>query len=135
MFWFSGKVTRDEVIESQIASVSVVPQNGEFVTLTIFESDVEAPDATLAGLKDLYRRRSEQLKTIGSHRRAGATLLSDSSTARMLIPLWNALRDLNDTDITFAIFETLDDALAHLEVDPDYAREVMLKRRPVSAAA
>ena len=128
VFWFSGLVTREEVIESQIASVAVLPRNGEFATLMVFEDDLRVPDATLQGLKELYVSRGEQLKAIGAHRRAGATLLSGSSSARMLVPLWNALRDLSDTDVSFAIFEVLDDALDHLEVDPVYAQDVMAKR-------
>ena len=134
VFWFSGLVTREDVIESQIASVAVLPRSGEFATLMVLEDDLRVPDATLEGLKELYINRGKQLKASGARRRAGATLLSGSSSARMLVPLWNALRDLSDTDVSFAIFEALDDALGHLEVDPVYARDVMA-RRPAAATA
>ena len=131
VFWYSGEIARDEVVDSQIASGTVLRRGGEFATLIIFEADLRAPNATLESMKELYLSRGEQLKAIGARRRAGATLLSDSSSARMLMPLWNALRDLSDVDISFAIFEKLEDALGHLEIDPDYAREVMARRQPV----
>ena len=132
VFWYSGVVTREEVIECQRSSAAVLPRNGEFATLMIFEEDLRAPDATMEGLKALYLSRGEQLKAIGARRRAGATLLSGSSSARMLVPLWNSLRDLSDTDVSFAIFEALEDALDHLQVDPVYAREVMARRPPAA---
>lgn len=132
VFWYSGLITGEEVSASQIASAAVLPRGGEFATLIIFEADLRAPDATLETMKAFYLSRGEQLRAIGARRRAGATLLSESSSARMLMPLWNALRDLTDIDISFAIFEALEDALGHLEVDPDYAREVMRQRRPIS---
>lgn len=133
VFWFSGLVTRQETIDCQIASSAVLPRGGEFATLTIFEPDLQAPDATLESLKALYLHRGEQLKVIGARRRAGATLLSGSASARLLMPLWNALRDFTGTDISFAIFETLEDALGHLGIDLAYAQEVM-DRRPAAGS-
>lgn len=63
-----------------------------------------------------------------------SVLTSGSETIAVALATPSAFRQKNihDTDISFAMFEALDDALGPLGVDPAYAQEVMA-RRPAAA--
>lgn len=132
VFWYSGRITPEEARIAQIESWDAVPPGGEFVSLMLFDDDVTAPDATLDALTALYRGRGEQLKARGMHRRAGAAVGPGSADARHLMPLWNALRHLSDMDVTFTMFDDLDEAIEFLGVDRAAAMAVIERRPPAS---
>lgn len=122
--WFEGRITQDDLMNAVQRNNSLLPKNGEFVAITIVDPSTDISELDLKTLLGLYNSRAQQLSDLGAKRRAGAAVIPPKSDAPLLTNLWNALCEAGNQDLSFSLFERIEDGLHYLGVAPVTAREV-----------
>jgi hypothetical protein len=122
---FSGVVQPADVEDVMLRSAEALAPGVEYVSLLVVEPGTDLSVFSMAMVDRTNRARQAQMSLIGALRRKGAVLVRSARDAEALKPLWAALNIAHEDDLTFAFFTETDAALAHLEIDPEVARDLL----------
>jgi len=123
---YCDRVTTEQVLAVSADTARMMTRETSFSTLLIFDATVDLSDFNASVIDHIRKNRDSELASFGLRRRAGAAVVDSSVDANMVMPLWNALNEVDpNNNLHFELFKTVGPALNWLEVPATLALPVI----------
>ena len=131
---YSGLIQVEEIIDAIPAMGELATQSPSYAVLLLFDDKVDLSTIGMDELKRIKQTEQDAYRDLKLKRRASAAVLARSVDARVLMPLWNALSEIDtEPGFRYKAFRQPEEAFDWLGVPRDRGRELIARAVPAQA--
>lgn len=128
---FSRTVTKDQVLAAISGAAGEMSPDKSYKSLAIFEHDVDLSQIDVAALAQIRSAQHRLFRASATDRGPAAAVIDHSTDARLVMPLHNALCEIDSSsELGFTLFESVEAALDYLDLPRQVGETLLARTKP-----